>query len=66
MLSSHPEGHQPENSMPNGDVLLVEYVLQVVVVGVGDDPAIKRRLSLHIDYTDILRSYQLNIYYLLA
>ena len=34
-MGSHPEGDRPENSVPNGDILLIESVLQVVVVGVG-------------------------------
>ena len=35
MLSSHPEGDRLENSVRSGDLLLAEYVLQVVVVYVG-------------------------------
>ena len=35
VLSSHPEGDQPEYSVWNGNFLLAESVLQVVVVGVG-------------------------------
>ena len=37
-LSSHPEGDRPENSVQNRDLLLAGSVLQVVVVGVGEQP----------------------------
>ena len=42
VLSSHPEGDRPENSVRNGDLLLAESVLQVVVVFVGDFVGINR------------------------
>ena len=35
VLTSRPGGDRPENSVRNGDLLLAESVLQVVVVGVG-------------------------------
>ena len=38
-VNSHPrKGDRSENSVLNGDLLLAESVLQVVVVGVGDPP----------------------------
>ena len=68
-MSSHHKGDRPETSVQNGDLLLAESVLQVVVVSLrvnlvykGPDlPSVDHTFLLRLDYLDNIQYKSLHL-----